>query len=198
MERKQKKGSGGADTLAQPSPSDLMGRQSVRATFRLSERAVNAISIIAGQLGIKQKSVLDHLLEDMDALSVIARRIRSEKPKPRGRIQKTYVVSRRTLTVLERIARDFAASRDALLEQSVKRLQPLIAAERERHAKRKEVLEDLRAFLAQGEALLNRSRDLLGEDDPVHALLEAAVGSLDAARDQAEVLVERGKEIEEY
>ena len=34
---------------------DLRGRQSVRATFRLSEACIDAISILSAQLGIKQK-----------------------------------------------------------------------------------------------------------------------------------------------
>jgi hypothetical protein len=40
-----------------PSTKDLRGRQSVRATFRLSESCIEAISILSTQLGIKQKSV---------------------------------------------------------------------------------------------------------------------------------------------
>ena len=44
--------------------SDLRGRQSVRATFKLSEGCIEAISIVAAHLGIKQKSLFDHLVED--------------------------------------------------------------------------------------------------------------------------------------
>jgi hypothetical protein len=48
-------------TISKPSAFDLSGRQSVHATFRLSESCINAISILSAQLGIKQKSVFDHL-----------------------------------------------------------------------------------------------------------------------------------------
>ena len=48
----------------QPTTLELRGRQSVRATFRLSEACIDAISILSAQLGIKQKSVFDHLMED--------------------------------------------------------------------------------------------------------------------------------------
>jgi len=47
--------------VSKTSALDLKGRQSVRATFRLSEDCINAISILSAQLGIKQKSVFDHL-----------------------------------------------------------------------------------------------------------------------------------------
>ncbi len=50
--------------LPKPSSGDLRGRQSVRATFKLSAQAIDIISIISGHLGIKQKSIFDHLMED--------------------------------------------------------------------------------------------------------------------------------------
>ena len=43
------------------SSSGLRGRQSVRATFRLSEACIDAISIVATHLGIKQKSIFEWL-----------------------------------------------------------------------------------------------------------------------------------------
>ena len=50
-------------SLPRPTTLDLRGRQSVRATFRLSEACIDAISILSAQLGIKQKSIFDHLME---------------------------------------------------------------------------------------------------------------------------------------
>jgi len=44
----------------------------VRATFRLSEDCIDAISILSAQLGIKQKSVFDHLMEDVQILKNMA------------------------------------------------------------------------------------------------------------------------------
>ena len=61
------------------SAMDLRGRQSVRATFRLSEDCIDAISILAVQLGIKQKSVFDHLMEDDQVLKNVARELRNRK-----------------------------------------------------------------------------------------------------------------------
>ena len=48
--------------------SGLKGKQSVRATFRLSGGCIEAISIVANQMGIKQKSLFDHLVEDIKTL----------------------------------------------------------------------------------------------------------------------------------
>ena len=47
-------------SVPRPTTLELRGRQSVRATFRLSEACIDAISILSAQLGIKQKSIFDH------------------------------------------------------------------------------------------------------------------------------------------
>ena len=60
------------DILPRPTPKDLRGRQSVRATFKLSAKAIEAISIVAVHLGIKQKSLFDHLIEDVHSLKLIS------------------------------------------------------------------------------------------------------------------------------
>src|SRR5210317_303512 len=80
--------------------SDLRGRQSVRATFKLTEGCIDAISIVAAHLGIKQKSLFDHLVEDTSSLSSIAREIKDVKLAKQARIQKTFVISRRSLSSL--------------------------------------------------------------------------------------------------
>ena len=61
--------------LSKTLTSELKERQSVRATFRLSEGCIEAISIVATQMGIKQKSLFDHLAGVMDSLKSIARDI---------------------------------------------------------------------------------------------------------------------------
>ena len=121
------------DGLPLPSSSDLRGRQSVRATFRLSQRAIHAISVVSVHLGIKQKSLFDHLIDDPVTLELVADEIRSDDFRNLERVQKTFVISRRTLSCLEDAARIRGAPRDALVEYSIQRLIPVINRERERH-----------------------------------------------------------------
>ena len=105
-------GKRGRDGLPLPSSSDLRGRQSVRATFRLSQRAIHAISVVSVHLGIKQKSLFDHLIDDPGALELVADEIRHDDFLNLDRVQKTYVISRRTLSCLEAAARMRGAPRD--------------------------------------------------------------------------------------
>jgi hypothetical protein len=186
------------DIIPRPSSADLRGRQSVRATFKLSERAIEAMSIVAVHLGIKQKSLFDHLIEDIQSLKLIAREVESDRFSTLNRIQKTYVISRKTLSCLDETSRRFNAPRDALVEYSIQRLMPVITRERERHRKRKEILRDMSEHLENGLEILQKSRSLLGEEDPVSVKLESAMRSLVNAQDYVRDFVEKGEIIEEF
>jgi hypothetical protein len=185
-------------SLPKTSSAELRGRQSVRATFRLSERAIEALSIVSAQLGIKQKSLFDHLLEDLEALNVIAERFKAERFEQPNRIQKSYVISRRTLSFLDEISRSFDAPRDALVEYSIQRLLPLIERERAKHRMRKEILGEMTEHLKQGEKILEKAEKSLGGDDPVYGRFETAMRVLYNAQRDLESFVEKGKLIEEF
>ncbi len=182
-------------SLPKTSTSDLRGKQSVRATFRLSAEAINTLSIVAVHLGIKQKSLFDHLIEDVRCLEQMAGK--SVRNEAEFRIQKTYVLSRNTLTSLEKASKDFGTPRDVLVEYSIRRLLPVISQEKEKHRKRKKILDELRDYVMQGEKILEKSGNLLGEDDPVHNRLEKTIAACKNAYREIESFIEKGKAIED-
>ena len=182
-----------------PSTKDLRGRQSVRATFRLSEACIEAISILSTQLGIKQKSVFDYLMEDSQALSDIAREIRSaETEDPKGRVQKTFVISRRSLAYLDMISNQHKAPRDALVENSVRRLFPIVRIERLKHEKRKQLLVEIRDHFIKFENILSKAREMVGQNDPVVDKLRTAVTAYENTIDDISSFIEKGKSIEKF
>ena len=186
-------------SLYRASAMDLRGRQSVRATFRLSEACIDAISILSAQLGIKQKSVFDHLMEDAQVLKELARELTKIKLDRHGnRIQKTFVISRRSLSFLESISDEFDAPRDALVEYSVRRLLPVIAKERQRHEKRKKLQAEISNHFLEGANLLSKAEELLGDDDPIVSKLAASISVYKNALDDIDNFIERGKIIEEF
>jgi hypothetical protein len=184
--------------ISNSSGLDLRGRQSVRATFRLSEPCINAISILSAQLGIKQKSVFDHLMEDAQVLKDMARELENIEIDPRERIQKTFVISRRSLFFLDSISTEYDAPRDALVEYSVRRLLPIIAREREKHEKRKELLAEISNHFAEGEKLLSKADEMVGTDDPVVGKLQAAMSVYKNAFEDIVKFIDKGKIIEEF
>lgn len=178
--------------------TDLRGKQSVRATFRLSQQAINAISTIAVHMGIKQKSLFDHLIEDMEALNLIAQEMSDFQLKQRDRLQKTFVISRKTLSNLEQVCRESGTPRDVIVEFSVKRLMPLIEREKQRHEARKEILNDFSDYLVKGRQILAQARKALGENDPVYNKIRNAVSGGESAFRDIRVFVERGRGIEDF
>ncbi len=84
---------------------------------------------LATQLGIKQKSPFDDLMEDENALNAIAAASPPDNTVRELRIQKTFVVSQRSLAALEAITKRSPASRDDLVERSIQRLLPILELE---------------------------------------------------------------------
>jgi hypothetical protein len=184
------------DMLPQPSSRDLRGRQSVRATFKLTAKAIETMSAVSIHLGIKQKSLFDHLVDDIKALEVIAREVQTTKFDEPSRVQKTFVLSRRTLNSLELASVNFQTPRDALVEYSIQRLMPVITKEKEKHQKRKTLLSRINGFLESGEQIMKEAREWLGEEDPVFDELARAMTVLLNARDDIAAFIDKGKIIE--
>lgn len=185
-------------TLPNASQSDLQGRQSVRATFKLSEKTINAVSIVATHLGIKQKSLFDHLIEDVQLLCSIASECKNVSLPRTNRVQKTYVISRKSLYSLDKISKDYDAPRDALIEYSVQRLLPIIRREKEKHRKRKEILKELAAFFNEGKRILIKSKVLLGENDPIYSQLHATMSGCESTFRKIESFIQKGEIIEDF
>ena len=177
---------------------DLRGRQSVRATFKLSARAIEALSLVACHLGIKQKSLFDHLIDDVAALRDLAGTIRIRQFNKIIRVQKTYVMSRRTLDSLELIARDHDTPRDALVEYSIQRLESLIQQEKKRHEIRKAFFREISEYFDQGREILARFAGALGDDDPFCMSLSTALGACHKTRDDLAAFIEKSSVIETY
>ena len=184
--------------MSKPSALDLRGRQSVRATFRLSEDCIDAISILSAQLGIKQKSVFDHLMEDAQVLKNMANELENKEFDRSERVQKTFVISRRSLLFLDKISSTYNAPRDALVEYSVRRLLPIIARERKKHEKRKELLADISNHLTDGEELLSKAEELLGKDDLIANKMKTAISVYKNVFNDMAAFIEKGRIIERF
>jgi predicted DNA-binding protein YlxM (UPF0122 family) len=184
--------------LPMASTAALQGRQSVRATFKLSAECIDALNIVATHMGIRQKALFDHLAEDRNLLHSIARELKGQPWGDQPSVQKTYVISRHTLSVLNRIAKKRDISRNALIELSVRRLMPIIAQQQQDYAERKKVLDQLKHHLAAGEKLKSRIDKLFGRDDVLRAEFTHVMESYANCVGNLERFMERGKMIEDF
>ena len=183
-----------ADTTA----SALRSRQSVRATFKLTPQSIETISIVSVHLGIKQKSLFDHLIEDRRALNKIAMEIDSDDMMSKHRIQKTYVISRKSLFSLDKISKEFNTSRDVLVEYSIQRLLPVIGIEKEKHKRRIEIYTELSEHMRQGVGILRKCEKTLERDDPVYHKLEKLMAGYENIYNEIGMLIKKGEIIENF
>ena len=198
MEKNKEIQKDGEISILKPTTLDLRGRQSVRATFRLSEACIDAISILSAQLGIKQKSVFDHLMEDAQILKYMASELENTEFDRQERIQKTFVISRRSLFFLDTISSEYNAPRDALVENSIRRLMPIIAKERKKHVKRKELFTAISSHFAEGKEILSKAEEMLGADDPIANKLQTAMSVYKNILDDIANFIEKGKIMEKF
>ena len=179
------------------STQELLGRQSVRTTFKLSERSIDALSILASQLGIKQKSLFDHLIDDASALQVVAEEAERYEV-PEQRVPKTYVISRRTLKNLERFSNEYRAPRDALVELSIERILPLISREKKKHQNRKKIYAKMQSLLEDSSELYEMAVQDLDQDDPIYRKIEQMMKTISNCHDEVQSCVKRGQKIEDF
>ncbi|MCL1981382.1 MAG: hypothetical protein FWG62_09965 [Proteobacteria bacterium] len=180
------------------SADTLRGRQSVRATFKLPLPVIELLSVAAGQLGLKQKSLFDQLVEDRAILEQLATGVSSYQPVQAQRQQKTYVVSRNSLLALDYVAKIHKLPRDLLVEISILRLMPVLSAEQEKQHGRERLLNELEIWLEQGQIVLGNTRHRLDEDDPAMRRLKALIAQLSADVAELADQVEQGRILERY
>ena len=176
----------------------LKGMQSVRATFTLPEQTINLLSAVANQLGVKQKSIFDHLFEDKNALNRIADGAQKYKPNGHQRKPKTFVLSRNCLRTLDTFAREYKLPRDVLVEFSIKQLHPLITQEKKRHENRKTLLNEMENFRKLGIQFMDKVRYLVGENDDTVQKLEGFFSQYDKSMEELKTTIAKGKCMEEF
>ena len=173
----------------------ILGKQSVRATFRLSSNTIDLLSAVACQLGVKQKSLFDHLVEDRGILGKLVED--EEGGDVEGvKIQKTYVISKSSLMILQSVASECKVSRDFLVERSIGRLWPVFIAEQEKIKKWLALQEKIRVLHEVGRELYKDADELLAHDDQVFLKLQDVVVSLTKGCEEIQMIINKGKEFE--
>ena len=186
--------------LEQPEISfdDLRMKQSVRTTFKLPEEVINLLGIISGQLGIKQKSLLDQLTEDSRLLFKLAKEVNTTTSGKEKRQAKTFVISRSSLKSINEVAQKQKVPRDILVEISIKRLLPIIEGELEKHIKRKQILEEMKQLMEQGETLRNQAKQSLGEDDDIYEMIDNQIQLAKKNITTAKIIIKKGMPMEDW
>ncbi len=168
-----RKSAGGLELSAQ----QLRGKQSVRATFRLSNQMIDLLKVAANHLEVKQKSLIDELVQSRDTLDRVASEAEENvEQQPTARRQKTFVLSRNSLDLLDAVSGKHNLSRDYLVELCISRLIPFVVAEQEKHEQRRQLITEVETHLQEGKKLLRKADKMLEPDDRFRLKLEKIVG----------------------
>ncbi len=175
----------------------LKGMQSVRATFTLPKQSIDLLSVVSSQLGVKQKSIFDHLVEDEKRLGRIADQAQKYRTEEKKRRQKTFVLSKNSLSTLEALARTHKLPRDVLVEYFIRQLRPVVDAEKKRHENRKVLLREMQKVGEKGRELTETARQLVGEDDTLCQGINTVMTLFNRQIKDLEVMIRKGQCMEE-
>ena len=170
----------------------------MRTSFKLSDGCIQAISIVATQLGIKHRSLFDYLVEDTDSLEALAKEIVDKEPTNNKGFQKSFIVSRETLQAIDSLCKKLEISRDTLIELSVRRLLPIIEKEMEGHRKRKELFELVNKHYQESRKVLDSIKRSVGTEDPAYRACQATVAVCKQVKNQFDDIISKGKVIEKF
>ena len=140
-------------------------------------------------------------MEDLGSLDMATKGItnlKRKKHKQQNKIQKTFVISRKTITNLKRTCKEYEAPRDLLVEQLIQRLIPLIDIEKKKHRKRKEIIKELESLFLDGSRVIEKSAKDLGQDDPVYERVESIIRNMQSNLQEIDSIIKKGEMIEEF
>ena len=176
-------------------PDELKAKQSVRTTFRLTDKTINLMKVAAKHLGIRQKTLLDQILEDEKALNLLADDAITYARNENKCRPKTLVLSQKALDLMGEISYRYDIPRDFLIELSVARLASYINSLAETHAKRRTFMEELDQYSTHISDLFNKAGNMLQEDD----VFKVKLGNLfDRTQRQVEEIRKTVKEKSEF
>lgn len=151
---------------------ELKKRQSVRTTFKLPEKTINLLKVSAKHLGIKQKTLLDQLIEDETILNILAKEAQTHCRNDDDCRSKTFVLSRKALDLIDVMLDQYDIARDILVELSIARLTSYIDSLSEKHAQRRFLLEEIDTYQKILEELRDRANVAFEQDDLFRMKLE--------------------------
>lgn len=151
------------------SKTSLSEKQSVRTTFKLSEDCINAIDWLLKTNNLKPKELFDLICSNDDLVNLAAEAAKKDdKNISVKHTRKTFVISKRTLRLLNKKSEEQTLSRDLIVEKLVLLFKALLEKHTEEEKqKEEEALSIISDFWTKAEEIENKLKDLLDDDNPI-------------------------------
>ena len=151
------------------SETSLSEKQSVRTTFKLSEKSKNVIEQLIRTNNLKPKELFD-LICSSDAFveNAIEAGRKSYENASKKQTRKTFVISKRVLRLLNKHSKQYKLSRDLIVENLILFFKSLLEkhAEEEKHREEK-ALTIISDFWGKAESVEKQLKELLDDDSPI-------------------------------
>jgi len=177
------------DISLQVDADELKKRQSVRTTFKLPEKTINLLKISAKNLGIKQKTLLDQLIEDETILDILAKEAQTHCRNDDDCRPKTFVLSKKALDLIDVMLDRYDIARDILVELSIARLASYIESLSEKHDHRRSLLKELDDYRRLLEGSSSKANAAFKQEDPFRIKLERLTQTTQKSIDEIRKLV---------
>lgn len=151
---------------------ELKKRQSVRTTFKLPEKTINLLKISTKHLGIKQKTLLNQLIEDETVLNILAKEAQTHYRNDDDCRPKSFVLSQKALDLINVMLDRYDIARDILVELSISRLASYIESLSEKHDQRRSLLKEINKYQQLLEELSSKAKAAFKQEDPFRTKLE--------------------------
>jgi hypothetical protein len=137
--------------------------------------------------------LIDELVQNRETLDRVASESQDMQQKEAERRQKTFVLSRNALDLLDDISDKYNLSRDYLVELCIGRLIPYVDGEQEKHKKRRQLIKDVDCYLEEGKKLLSKADTMLDQDDRFRVKLEKIIHYTERNVDELKKFVKEKK-----
>jgi len=159
--------------LNRVSKTSLSEKQSVRTTFKISENCINAIDWLLKTNNLKPKELFDIIGSNNDLVNFATEAaIKDEKNNSVKHTRKTFVISKRVLSLLNKKSKDDKGKpiiqRDLIVEKLVLLFKALLEKHTEEEKKKEEKAQSIISdFWTKAEEIENKLKDLLDDDNPI-------------------------------
>jgi uncharacterized protein (UPF0147 family) len=154
---------------------------------------IDLLKVAANHLEVQQKSLIDELVQNRETLDQIASESQDVSQTVQERRQKTFVLSRNALNLLDDISNKYNLSRDYLVELCIGRLIPFVDAEQQKHEQRRQLIKDVDHYLDEGIKLLDKADGMLEKDDRFRLKLENIINYTERNVDELRKFVKERK-----
>ena len=149
--------------------ANLSEKQSVRTTFKLNKKSLEALNSLIDAHRLKPKEIFDHICSLDQLIDIAVKSFNKESlPTDKEYIRKTYVISQQDKRLLNRLSKKHGVPRDILVDRLILAYEGILQLhkikEREQEEKAYKIVSE---FSQKAGATLKELSDLLDKDSPI-------------------------------